>query len=168
VKGLRYIAFLLERPGDELHALELAQAGEGLESRGSGNGATFEFGSGSDAEPLLDAEAKDAYRRRLQDLGDDLDEARAWRDPERVERVEAEIEAFTDELARAAGIGGRDRHAPSPAERARVSVTKAIRTAIKTVGRHDPALGAHLAASIRTGRFCSYAPPGEAPSQWRL
>ncbi len=47
-----------------------------------------------------------------------------------------------------------------------MSVTKAIRAAIAAVERHHPALGAHLAASVRTGRFCSYAPPGETPPAW--
>jgi hypothetical protein len=47
-------------------------------------------------------------------------------------------------------------------------VTKAIRSAIRTIGRHSPALEEHLAASIRTGQFCSYAPPGELPPEWRL
>jgi hypothetical protein len=56
----------------------------------------------------------------------------------------------------------------SPAERARVNVTKAIRTAIKLIDKESPRLAEHLTASIRTGRFCSYAPPGEAPPRWSL
>jgi hypothetical protein len=34
------------------------------------------------------------------------------------------------------------------------------------IARQCPALGDHLAASVRTGRYCSYAPPGEAPPTW--
>ena len=34
-----------------------------------------------------------------------------------------------------------------------MSVTKAIKGAIKAVARECPALGAHLASSIQTGRF---------------
>jgi hypothetical protein len=34
--------------------------------------------------------------------------------------------------------------------------------------RRVRALGAHLSAAIRTGRLCSYAPPGEAPLRWSL
>ncbi len=160
VKGLRYIAFLLGATGREVHALELAAAAEGcapeLALRAHG------------VDALLDGQAKDAYRRRLDELGDDLALARGWQDTERVARIEAEIDALTGELARAAGLGGRDRRQPSPAERARVSVTKAIRTAIRMLERHHPALAAHLAASVRTGRLCCYAPPGEAPPRWTL
>jgi hypothetical protein len=161
VKGLRYVAFLLGSPGKEVHVLELAQAGEGLD-------ASRRLPPATTPEPVLDAQAKDAYRRRLQELGEDLREAQDWGDPERIARIEEEIDALTDELARAVGLGGRDRELASPAERARVSVTKAIRTAIRTIDRESPELGAHLTASIHTGRFCSYAPPGEAPPRWAL
>jgi hypothetical protein len=155
-KGLRYIAILLGAPGSEIHAGDLVGAVEGVRP------------APSVREPVLDAAAKDAYRRRLQDLGEDLEQARDWGDPERVARIELEIEALTGELARAAGLGGRDRELASPAERARVSVTKAIRTTIRAIDNNCPPLGAHLSASIHTGRFCSYAPPGEAPPHWAL
>ena len=59
--------------------------------------------------PALDAQAKDAYRRRLEELGEELEEARGWGDPERVARAEAEIDALTEQLAQAFGLGGRDR-----------------------------------------------------------
>jgi hypothetical protein len=159
VKGMRYLAFLLGAQGRDVAALELASAVAGLE--GVPEAPTT-------ADTLLDAHAREAYRRRLAELGEDLDQARMWRDPERVARIEAEIDALSGELVRAAGLGGRARRLPSPAERARVSVTKAIRSAIKAIGRHHPALGDHLTASIRTGRLCCYAPPGETPPRWAL
>jgi class 3 adenylate cyclase/tetratricopeptide (TPR) repeat protein len=168
VKGLGYIAMLLGRPGREVHVLELVQALEGLVPREQPVGSSELPLSTGDSGPLLDAQAKEAYRRRLQELGEDLQQARDWNDSERVALLEEEVDALTDELARATGLGGRDREQPSPAERARVSVTKAIRAAINAIERHHQALGAHLSSSIHTGRFCSYAPPGEAPPDWRL
>jgi hypothetical protein len=118
-------------------------------------------------DPLLDARARQEYRARLQSLRDDLDEARRFHDDERAALLELEIDALVGELTRSAGLGGRDRPSASPAERARVSVTKAIRTAIRLIQRDSPALAEHLGAAIRTGRFCSYAPPGEAPPRWQ-
>jgi hypothetical protein len=119
-----------------------------------------------EADRLFDPQAKAAYRRRLHELEEDLEEARSWGDPERAARAEQEMDALTQELLRGAGLGGRNRALPSPAERARVSVTKAIRKAVTMIARQCPALGDHLAASVRTGRYCSYAPPGEAPPTW--
>ena len=169
-KGLGYLACLLGRPGQEVHVLELVGA---VDSPAPGRRpgaapAGLTVSRLEAADPLLDAQARDAYRRRLHELEEDLEEACSWSDPERAARAQAEIDALTGELARAAGLGSHDRSLATPAERARVSVTKATRTAIRTIARHCPALGDHLAASVHTGRFCSYAPPGQAPPAWSL
>jgi hypothetical protein len=169
VKGLRYLAFLLGAAGHDVHVLELASAAAGLEPR-SARPATEPGLRSATAEidAALDTRAKEEYRRRLEELDDDLRQAREWGDPERAARIEEEIDVLTGELARAVGLGGRDRCRPSPAERARVSVTKAIRSAIRAIEQHHPDLGAHLTASVRTGRLCTYAPPGETPPRWAL
>jgi hypothetical protein len=169
VKGLRHIAYLLGAPGVDVHVLELVGAANGAPA---GDGAAGLADDGlrasrpGDLDPLLDPQARRAYRLRLEELRADLDEARGFGDEGRADRLEEEIDALVSELARAAGLGGRDRAMPSPAERARVNVTKAIRTAIKLIERQSPELAEHLSASIHTGRFCSYAPPGETPPRW--
>jgi hypothetical protein len=72
------------------------------------------------------------------------------------------------ELARAVGLGGRDRKAASHAERARLNATRAIRAAMTNLAREHPALGQHLTATIRTGRYCSYTPDPRTPVTWAL
>jgi hypothetical protein len=166
LRGLRYIADLLAVPGREVYVLDLLTAHAAPPDH-LGTDELSVAGSGS-SDPILDARAKQEYRRRLGELAGELDEARSWHDPERVRKLEAEVDAITDELERAVGLGGRDRQMDSPAERARVSVTKAIKVAIRTIRRECPPLAAHLEASIRTGRFCSYAPPGQEPPSWDL
>jgi hypothetical protein len=76
------------------------------------------------------------------------------------------MESLIEELARAVGLGGRDRRAASPAERARLNATRAIRAAMANLARADPALGQHLAATARTGRYCSYTPDPRVPIAW--
>ncbi len=165
-KGLRYLARLLAEPGREIHALDLV-AGE----RGTGDAArTAEPGltpSRGDAAEILDVQAKAEYRRRLDDLEDELEEARAFGDTERAARAEAERDFLVRELAAAIGLGGRDRRMGSPSERARVSVTRAIRSALARIQEHSPALGEHLERTIRTGTYCSYAPDPRASIDWR-
>jgi non-specific serine/threonine protein kinase len=173
-KGMRYIACLLASPGKELHVLELVQVSEGAPAIVE----TVDVGAAAEAGlrtsglgtvgGVLDARAKEEYRRRLKDLSDEREEARSWNDEEREARIDAEIDALTRELTGALGLGGASRDFPSPAERARVAVTKAIRSATRAIARECPPLGDHLAVSLRTGRFCSYAPPGEAPPRWAL
>ncbi len=171
-KGLRYLADLLANPGLELSALALA-----AEARSSGrvpspHGLAAEgvVASGaSGAGEVLDAVAMGAYARRRDDLRDEIEEAERFNDPERVARAREEIEALTAELAAAAGLGGRARHAPGPAERARQSVTKAIKAAIARISDHSPALGGHLSRTIHTGAVCSYrVEPGETSAGWEL
>lgn len=165
-KGLGYLAVLLNRPGVEVAALELA--GGSSSSRSSEREAAA-AGAGSieaDLGPVLDPRAKAAYRRRLDELEADRDEAEAFNDPERAERARSEYDAVAAELGSALGLGGRDRRAGSPAERARLNVTRAIRAAIEHLAEHDQSLGAHLMATVMTGRACAYRPDRASPVQW--
>ena len=157
-KGLHYLAELVRHPGVERHVLDLAALTEGapvepgLQRRFLG-----------DAGPMLDERAKAAYRRRLLDLREDLEEAEAFNDTERASRRRAELDALAAELSRAVGLGGRDRRAASAAERARLNVTRALRAAITRIDEAIPDLGAHLDRRVRTGVFCAYEPtPGDA------
>ncbi len=52
------------------------------------------------------------------------------------------------------------------AERARAAVTMRIRTALLRIEKEHPALGRHLARSIRTGAVCRYDP--EVSTSWLL
>ena len=115
---------------------------------------------------LLDATAKAADRARLAELRAELEEAEGFNDPARAARARGEREFLVAELARAVGLGGRDRRAASHAERARLNATRAIRAAVANLARDNPALGRHLAATIRTGRYCAYTPDPRAPIAW--
>ena len=167
-RGLRHLARLLSVPGQEIHAIELSRLdgpGDRLTTAAADPGmSVVESG---DAGPALDAEAKAAYRLRLTEIRDELAEAERWNDPERVARLQADEDALTHELAAAIGLGGRDRNAASLSERARVSVTRAIRAAMGRIAEQSPSLDAHLEATIRTGTFCSYTPDPRVPITWR-
>jgi tetratricopeptide (TPR) repeat protein len=160
-KGLALLQTLLRHPGREFHVLDLAGGGE-APLEGGGRAAA------GDAGELLDPSARAAYKRRLDDLRDALDEARQWNDTERAARAEREIEFLTDELARAVGLGGRSRTAASSAERARVNVSRTIGAVVKKIVSQSPALGQHLTATVRTGYFCSYSPDPRAAIDWRF
>jgi hypothetical protein len=90
------------------------------------------------------------------------------RRPRPVDRPQAERDAIVTERANATGLGGRRRNAGSTHEGARVAATKAIAAAIDRLTRVDPALGAHLSATVHTGGECRYSPdPADAP-EWIL
>ena len=170
-KGLSHVARLLAAPGVEFHALDLV-VGVSSAERGHSGAAALTVGAGlevrargeGDAGPALDSQAKAAYRSRVAELQEEIEEAESFHDPERAARAREELEFVARELAGAVGLHGRDRKTGSDAERARVNVTRAIRTALKRVSEHDAVLGHQLGAAIRTGTFCVYEPaPGDAP-----
>ena len=67
---------------------------------------------------------------------------------------------------RAWEAGGQACKPGSPAERARVNITRAIRGALSRIRAHSPALADHLHATIHTGTFCAYTPGPRAPITW--
>jgi tetratricopeptide (TPR) repeat protein len=167
LKGMHYLARLLADPGREFHVLDLVAAETGSPAPVDRSPAARLPRSGfGDAGAMLDARAKDAYGRRLAEIDDDIDQARALGDDERAEQADAERDFLVQELSRAVGLGGRDRRAASASERARVAVTRAIRQAMTRVADHHPQLGEHLTRTIRTGTYCAYSPDPRAPAEW--
>jgi tetratricopeptide (TPR) repeat protein len=174
VMGLRYLAQLLLCPGREFIASDLVAAAHGVHNTPSGAGGARRgngiapSASPGDAGEILDENAKVAYRRRLEDLRQELEEARAFNDVGRANGIQAEIEFLTRELARALGLGGRNRRAGSPLERARQSVTRRVKSAIRKITENNQDLGRHLATTVKTGTFCSYMPDPRIPVSWRF
>lgn len=171
--GMHYLAQLLRAPQHEIHVLALvrgstspadvvAPAAAALPARQA------HLGGFSDAGEVLDASARDAYKQRLAVLQAELAEAQAWNDPSRSTALQAEIEFLTQELLQAVGHGSRARKTASPAERARVNVTRAIRGAITRIATLHPACGQYLAQTIHTGTFCVYTPDPQAPLTWQV
>jgi uncharacterized membrane protein len=122
----------------------------------------------SDAGEILDPQARAAYKQRLRELREELAEAQQFHDLGRSERLTEEIDFLAQELTSAVGLGGRARRAGSPAERARVSITRAIKVALRKLTEHHPALGQHLTTTIKTGAYCSYMPDSRLPITWQV
>ncbi|WP_146615760.1 ATP-binding protein [Nonomuraea aridisoli] len=153
-RGVRYLRTLLAAPGQEIPALDLVAGGAGLRAPA--------------AEPLLDAAARAAYRRRVRQLDEQLDGADRAGDAARAATLQAERTALLAELRRATGLGGRPRVQDPETERARVNATRALWATVKRIEAVAPLAGAHLRASLRTGRFFRYQPAPGGPGRWRL
>jgi hypothetical protein len=163
VRGMHYLARLLAAPTRELHVLDLVAAHGGSEREAGAMRAAI-----GDAGEILDDKAKQAYRRRLAEIDEDIDYARAMGDATREAQADTERDFLLRELSRAVGLGGRDRRANSASERARAAVTRAIRQAVARIHEHHPALGNHLNKTIRTGTYCAYEPDQHAPVNWQV
>jgi len=153
-KGLQYIHHLLSQPGQELLAIDLV----GLSGVG-GQGARRENHGPETRDqglPMLDAQAKAEYRERLRDLRAELDEAVQFNDLGRVAKLQAEMDFISQQLSAAVGLHGRDRKSGA-AERARLTVTKRIKSALNAIAAVHAPLAQHLRACVKTGYVCVYA-----------
>ena len=151
-RGLHHLRTLLERPGREVPALTLAGADSSL--------------AGSSEHTILDQRAIREYREHITDLQADIDEATSNNDIQRAALAEAELDALVEQLAVATGFGGRPRRFNGADEKARVSVTKAIRSAIHHLRDQLPELERHLTATVHTGSRCVYRPDPRATQLW--
>jgi tetratricopeptide (TPR) repeat protein len=140
-KGLHHLATLLASPGTPVASVALA---------GEPGGAIGVAGSLRSA------------REGAAELEEELAEAQAFNDPERIARARAQIESLATELAGAgAGRGAAE-------ERARINVTRAIKASLKRIAEHEPELGHLLQRSIRTGNACRYEPEPGVPLDWDI
>jgi tetratricopeptide (TPR) repeat protein len=151
LQGFRILERLLAEPNREFHVLDLVGA----------TGTAKQSGL-----PLLDEEARAAYRRRLADVDVDLDEAHAMHDLARVQLAERDRTYLIDELSRAVGLHGRDRLVGSTSERARTRVRRTLRYALDRLTPEHPMAGAHLSGALHTGTYCSYQPDPSSPVRW--
>ena len=174
VRGLHYVAHLLQQPHDEIHVISLITRGANI-SDGLGDTRTVRdsslpfdhmegFGDGGE---ILDPQARAAYKQRLSDLRAELAEAQEFHDLGRSEQITTEIDFLTHELTSAVGVGGRARRIGSPSERVRVNITRAVKIALRKIGERHPVLGQHLATTIKTGTYCSYTPDVRMPISWQ-
>jgi hypothetical protein len=145
-KGVQLLARLVAEPGTAVHALDLT---------GARADDTIDLG---DAGEILDDTARTQYRRRIEELRAEIDEAEGFNDPGRAARARDELEVITAELSRAFGLGGRKRRSGSAAERARVNVQRRLRDAVKRIAEQSPEAGKHLDWALKTGMYCTYDP----------
>jgi hypothetical protein len=161
-KGMRVLSDLLANPGRPRASLDLERLGV------HGDEMTARALAASDAGEILDDEARRAYRARVAELREAIEEAEACGHADQAGALHEEKEFITHELGRAFGLGGRSRHAGSTAERARLNVTRAVKSAMQRIAAADPVLASHLEATVRTGTVCVYAADPRSPVGWRV
>lgn len=163
LKGLCYVAELLRHPGRDIYVMDLIALTEAEGQKPPGGRVKVRFPASAQAVP--DPRARAAYRRRLGELREELEEAERFNDPARAARAKVELEQVTEQLGKAYGLGAA-RRSSEPMERARKAVANRIRLVQQRLRREHPELARHLALTLRIGTFCSYRP--ERPPEWDL
>jgi hypothetical protein len=141
-KGLHHLATLFERPGTAVASLALADAISG-------------------GREVQTAELT-VYRAQVRELRDELVEAQAFNDPERVSRAREQLELI------AADVEQAGERTSAAGERARINVTRAIKAAVRRIAEQEPDLGHVLRGTVRTGTSCRYEPDPGTPLTWEV
>jgi len=118
-RGLHYLAVLLRDPGREFHVRELLARPMDVSTPAAAVAANECVTGGLYAgAPVLDAQAKAEYKCRVNDLRQDLNQAKRFNDPQRKTEVQNELQAIADHLAFAVGLGAGTARLPrTPNER---------------------------------------------------
>ena len=107
---------------------------------------------------VLDADAKAAYRRRIEDLHSEVEDAEACADLERASRARVELDRFVEELARCTGLAGRARSFPTTPNGHGSRSARRSR-AVRAITEIDHALGREIGARVVTGTTCRLPGP---------
>ncbi len=165
LKGMRYLERLLAEPGREFHVLDLVTVERGALPVGDpSESPRSHVQSGLE---VFDSKAREAYRQRLAETEEDIEEAEANNDLRRAELARADWQFLVDELCRGVGLNERARKTGDGVERARTSTTRSLRYALERISQHHPGLGEHLSRTIRTGTYCAYEPDPRVPVAWK-
>ena len=164
LKGLHYIAYLLDNPGKEVSALDLekshpdspddTQAMQISAAQLDENGLATS--STDDRQPVMDAKYEQDIRAKLEGLDEERDRMTVLENYVRVAEIEDKKDEIIRQLQSAKGLHGKSRIFANQNERCRKRVTEAIRTSLVKLRTNHKELGEHLDASIKTGGYCSY------------
>ena len=168
-RGLAILEVLLRKPNTLVHVLDIISVLNGASGCVSALGSELPDQPthiARDMGPAIDTRARDEYRRRVDELRDELADAERWNDVGRASALRIELEQVADALRRAYGYRGRPRRPGSSVERARINVRNNITNALILLKQRDVALWRHLDSSVRTGTFCIYRP--ERPIPWEF
>jgi hypothetical protein len=133
-KGAAYIHLLLSQPRVQLSAIDMA-------CRVAKNRDQYALGSVGEKS---DREALAAYHAKLVGLREELQEAKYNNDHGTQERIQEEIESYSQQIREARGLGGRLRKESDDRERVRKAVVVAVKRAIKDIAQYDQRLADHL------------------------
>jgi hypothetical protein len=149
-KGLVYLRYLLQRPGETMTAFALVDLGEGREI--SSHPLSTTLG--------LDAEAINSVKEALDKLKQERDDAEEFCDKETVARCDGEMEKLAEYLRSGTGLGGKARRESPDQKKARTAVSNAINRAIERIAKQSQPMADHLDEQVQLGFFLKYRKTG--------
>jgi hypothetical protein len=181
--GLDYIAVLLQNPLKAIRARELLSVAGGLPASSSAEYAATSLRDGGFAEKnedqgdrysdqsdfgdykLLDDDARRNVDRRLADIDREMVYSQDMRDAQKVNALQQEALELKSYLRGSRDLFRRPRAFASENEKARTSITNALKRAYEGIGKQAPKTALHLKSNIGTGSEFMYL---DASSSWKV
>ncbi len=167
VKGMRYIAYLLNNPRQDIPILKLMNSIEGM-----GHDFDEEYDCIPDeqlAELGMNTGGKTHKKKSEEALREakrllyDLNEAKKTGIQMEIDEAQETYDKYMNDYLNASKQDNTD----PQYEKERKRIQKLITTAIKKINMHHQELGQHLSATIKTGVSCSYIGQ-ETPIDWNV
>ncbi len=179
MKGMKYIATLLEYPNRNFAATELVNLAEYQPRESSRQKQTrtradaLELGlrettNLGDRGETADQKTLSQLKGRLAAIQKKKEEASELQDWESYAKLEEEEDQIQHYVNQAYGLGGKSRRSGSHADRVRSNVTRAIKRVLDKIRKQDQALAAYLKSTIKTGYQVSYTPDLNSPVSWNF
>ncbi len=155
-RGFYYIRYALKRPDHSFTAFELIEMYEGRQISKRPSALALN----------ADEKAINSVIKRLKEVKEKRDMASEAGDKAAVARYKIEEKQLAHYLCQERGLGGKFRPIQLFKEKARCSVSRAIRRAIERIREESQPMANHLATYIRTGFHIGYIDNGI--SNWQL
>jgi hypothetical protein len=178
LRGIGFIAFLVENQGRSINVVELDSVGQKKAQMGQNKNKKvsedlvqahgLDLRSRVRSDDLMDqAAVKDLDARLVAIDNTELPLAELRFDADEIDRLKSEATVIRGELLKAQGKGGK----PKPIEeddweKTRKRVFTAIVNAYEEIQKEHPSLHQHLKDSIETGEDCIYSPL--TPESWNV
>ncbi len=177
MKGMKYIATLLQYPDRNFAATELVNLAEYQPRESSkqkqkrtrvdalelGLRETTNLGDRGEA---ADQKTLSQLEGRLAEIQKEKEEANELQNWETREELEDEEEKLHQYMRQTLGLWGKSRRSGSHADKARINVTRAIKRVLDKIRKQDERLAAYLESTIKTGYQALYTPDPNNPVFW--
>lgn len=163
--GLRYLAYLLQKPDESLACIrlvELVRQKEATSEKWS-DASLAEAGLSAsnhsdEGDDLMDHQYKQQILEDLEEFDNEIRNATASGQYERALQAEQRRDDLLKHFQAATGLGGKPRKFADENARARGAVLKAIQRGISRIRRKNKEMAAYLEQTVETGSYCSYRP----------
>jgi len=151
-RGMSHIHTLLQHPGDVICTNALTSIADGQPVAEDALQISLD----------ADQDAVNSIKGVVQQLQDELEEAKEFCNDDDVARIEAELEQYGAWLAQETRRGGKAGRELKAIKKSRDRVTKAIRLALAGIKKHSAPLAAHLDDELDRGHLMRYRRTGLA------